>query len=159
MNRRIKIPEERLAVLIGTSGKIKKLIEKKTKTKIIIDEDVLIEGEALDVMIAENIVKAIGRGFAPETALELLDEEKCLVIIPLSEDKKQLKRLKSRLIGTKGKCRHNIETYTKTKVSIYGKTAAIIGSYKNVAIADQAIEKLIKGAGHKGVYKFLETNG
>lgn len=158
MIRRIKIPEERVAILIGKDGKIKKEIEKSTKTKITIEEDVSIEGDVIDVMTAENIVKAVGRGFSPETAIELIDEENCLVIIPLSDDKKQLKRLKSRIIGTRGKCRQNIETYTNTKISIYGKTVAIIGSYENVSIANQAIEKLIKGAGHKSVYKFLESN-
>lgn len=158
MIKKIKIPEERVAVLIGKNGKVKKEIEECTKTKVTVGEDVSIEGDALSVITAENVVKAIGRGFSPETAMELTDENLCLVIIPLSKDKKELKRLKSRIIGTKGNFRKNLELYTKTNICVYGKTVSIIGSYDNTLLANQAIEKLIKGAGHKSVYKFLEAN-
>ena len=52
--------------------------------------------------------------------------------------------------------RKNIEEYTKTAISIYGKTAAIIGTYENAEFARESLEKLIKGFTHKSVYKFLE---
>jgi len=156
MIKNIKIPEERIPVLIGNNGKTKKKIEMLTKTNIFVDEEITIDGDAINLLTAENIVKAIGRGFSPEAALELTDEEVCLAVIPLPKNKKELKRLKSRLIGTHGKCRRNIETLTKTKISIYGKTVSVIGSYDDVERATDAIEKLISGISHKNVYKFLE---
>lgn len=157
MEKIIKIPKSRIAVLIGEKGFTKRKIQDCTKTKIIVsDEEISIDGEGINIMDAENIVKAIGRGFSPENAFELLEENKTMLQIPLPEDRKILKRIKSRLIGTGGKARRNIERLTNTHVSIFGKTVSIIGDYENAECAFQAIEKLIKGYSHKSVYSFLE---
>jgi ribosomal RNA assembly protein len=156
MLKRLLIPEERLAVVIGSKGSTKRNIEKNTNTKITIQEDVQIEGEALEVLAASNVISAIGRGFSPKIAMSLLEEENTLIIIELPRDERVLRRVRSRLIGTRGKTRKNIEEYTKTKISIYGKTASVIGSYDDADFAKTSLEKLIKGLSHKSVYKFLE---
>ena len=156
MIRRIKVPEDRIAVIIGKGGNIRQEIENNTHTKIKVDEDVEIEGEALDVMTAENIVKAISRGFSPENAFELLDEEKFMSMLELPKSENTLKRIRSRLIGAKGKCRRNIEMLTKTKISIYGRTAGIIGKYENVELAKGGINRIVKGVSHSAVYEYLE---
>ncbi|MBI4174566.1 MAG: RNA-processing protein [Candidatus Aenigmarchaeota archaeon] len=158
MIKNIKIPEERLPVLIGRNGMTRKSIEKKTKTKIDAgEEEVIIEGESIGVLDAENIIKAIGRGFSPESAELLLNEENALMIIDLPRGEKNQRRVKSRLIGTKGKSRRNIERLTGTRISVYGKTVSLIGKYENVALAEQAIQKIIKGVPHRFVYEFLEA--
>lgn len=156
MIKSVKIPEERIPVVIGTKGSTKRLLEKKTKTKLIIEEEIIIEGESLEVMTAENIVKAIGRGFSPVHALILLDEENTLVIIELPKNEQSQRRIKSRLIGTRGKSRKNIERLTDTFISVYGKSVAVIGKYQNVQLAEEAINKIVKGFSHRAVYEFLE---
>ena len=154
----VKIPEERVSVLIGTKGSTKRNIQRQTKTKIIIEgEEVTIDGDSINALDAENIVKAIGRGFSPENSFLLLDEENTLSIIDLPKNKATLKRVRSRLIGTNGKSRRNIERLTGTHISVYGKTVSLIGEYSNVEIAEQAINKLIKGVSHRFVYEFLEA--
>ena len=154
----IRIPKQRISVLIGKEGKTKSYIEKSTKTKIIVEEDVTVEGEDLNVVSACDIIKAIGRGFKPEDSIELLDENKMLQVIPIEKKKNILIRIKSRLIGTHGKARRNIELLTKTKISVYGKTVSVIGEYENVKMSVDAIERLISGSPHKNVYKHLEQN-
>jgi ribosomal RNA assembly protein len=154
--KRVRIPEERTPVLIGKSGSTKRQIEKITNTKIIIDEDVEISGEPLDVMIAENVVRAIGRGFSPIVAKNLTNEEFDFCIITLPKNERLAKRYKSRIIGVKGKCRRNIEFLTKTNMSVYGKTVSLIGKYEDVKRARRAIENLMNGFSHKSVYEFLE---
>jgi ribosomal RNA assembly protein len=154
--KRVRIPEERIPVLIGTNGSTKRMLERTTKTKITIDDDVSINGEPLDVMIAENIVKAIGRGFAPVVAKNLVSDEIDFCMIPLPKNERLANRYKSRLIGTNGKCRRNIEFLTKVKMSVYGKTVSLIGKYEDVDKARKAIEKLMNGFSHKSVYEFLE---
>lgn len=156
MIKNIKIPEERISVLIGRNGATKRNIEKKTKTKITVGEEITIEGDSINVMDAENAVKAIGRGFVPEHALLLTDEDITLLIIELPKNERALKRVKSRLIGTKGKSRRNIERLTSVHMSVYGKTVSIIGRYVNVSLAEQAINKIIEGIPHRLVYEFLE---
>ncbi len=156
MLKKILVPKERIPILIGSRGSTKRDIEKRTHTKITVEDDIQIEGDALDVLTAENIITAIGRGFSPRNAMGLLQEDNALVIMELPRDEKSLKRVRSRLIGTNGKTRRNVEEYTKTHISIYGKTVAIIGAYEHAEFAKEALEKLIKGFTHKTVYKFLE---
>jgi ribosomal RNA assembly protein len=154
--KKIRIPEDRLAVLIGSRGKTRKYLEKKTSTRIHVGEDITVTGEAVNVMTAENVIKAISRGFSPKNAFELLDEEATLGIIDLPKDEKALVRLRSRLIGTRGKSRRNLELLTKTKISIYGKTVGIIGKYENVHLATDGVTRIIKGFSHRNVYEYLE---
>lgn len=156
MMRNILVPHERIAVVIGPKGRTKYAIQRKTKAKLNIEENmVTIEGEAVDVISAETIIKAISRGFSPDVSLLLADEDFYLEIIDLPE--KGLVRIKSRIIGTSGKSRRIIEKTTHTAISVYGKTVSIIGRYDDVQKAKQAVEKLISGSSHKVVYNFLES--
>ena len=156
MIKELSIPRRRIPVVIGGKGEIKRLIERETHTKLVVGEFITITGEIVDIMLAENIVRAIGRGFSPENALELLDEEKTLYIIQLPDNKTSLKRIKARVIGTGGKARRNIERLTHTKISVYGKTVSIIGGYSDVEKAKDALERLIAGARHGTIYKGIK---
>ncbi|MBR9692291.1 RNA-processing protein [Candidatus Woesearchaeota archaeon] len=158
----LKIPKDRIAVLIGKKGEIKKEIETLTKTHINIDSkegDVFISGnEAISLFNAREIVKAIGRGFNPEIAKLLFKPDYSLEIIDIEEyaGTKNLRRVRGRLIGTEGKARKTIEGLTECYVSVYGRTVSIIGNVENVNIARRAVEGLLKGTKHGNIYKWLE---
>ncbi len=159
----LKIPEERVGVLVGTEGKSKKEIEVQTKTKLVISKegDVAITGEdAILLYTAREIVRAIGRGFNPKIALQLLKADYAFEIIDLSimtgKNKNMMERLKGRVIGTGGKSREEIERLTDTYISVYGKTVGIIGEVAQVSVAREALAMLIQGAMHKTVYRYLE---
>ncbi len=160
--KEIKIPKERVAVLIGKDGNVKKYIEEKTNTKIKITNDgyVTVEGEdSFEILKAMNVIKAIGRGFNPQTAFRLLKDEYVFDIIDITDyarTKNALIRLRGRVIGTKGKAKRTIQELTETDIVIYGKTVGIIGFPENVALAREAIIKLLEGAMHSTVYHFLE---
>ncbi|MEM4336421.1 MAG: KH domain-containing protein [Candidatus Woesearchaeota archaeon] len=160
----IKIPKERIAVLIGTKGKVKKEIEEATKSKIKIDSkegDVFIQGkDSLGLVTAKEIVNAIGRGFNPDIAMNLLKADYCIEMVDINDysrnTKKDIVRLKGRVIGAGGKSRKNIENLTETNISIYGKTIALIGEVEKVAIAKRAVESILQGSPHSKVYSWLE---
>lgn len=159
----IKIPEERVGVLIGTNGKVKAEIEKETGANLDVSKegDVQITGhEALSLFITREIVRAIGRGFNPEYALELLKQDQVLEIISLKDiagkSHKTMERLKGRVIGRNGKSRDKIEEMTNCHITVYGKTIGIIGETCDVGLARQAIAMLLQGSMHKTVFKFLE---
>lgn len=158
----IKIPKERIAVLIGKKGEVKKQIEAAAKISINVDSkegDVIISGEeALNLYSAREIIKAIGRGFNPDVALLLLKQDYALEIIEIKEhtDAKKLERIRGRIIGSGGKSRKTIEMLTDCNISVYGKTVSIIGEVENANAARQAIEKLIGGSKHGNIYKLLE---
>ncbi len=159
----LRIPKERVAVLIGKKGEIKKHIEDATKTKITIDSkegDVFISSkDALNVYNTKELITAIGRGFNPEIALLLLKVDYVFELINLNEyikSKNDLKRIKGRVIGSEGKCRRLIEQLTECYICVYGKTIGIIGEVANAPIARRAIENLLRGSPHGNVYKWLE---
>ncbi len=160
----LKVPKERVPVLIGKAGETKQKIEDTTGITLDIDsvEGVVTLQSTDSIMLfnTRQIVYAIGRGFNPEIALKLLKIDFELEVINLKEvvgnSKKHLVRLRGRLIGKNGRSREIIEEATETEISIYGKTVAIIGPVERLAIARHAIEMIIQGNQHTTVYKWLE---
>ena len=159
----LKIPKERIAVLIGTEGKIKKEIETATKTELDIDSkegDIFIKGkDGLDIYTAKEIITAIGRGFNPEIALLLLKVDYSFESINLvdhaGKSKEGQLRIKGRIIGREGKTRRHIEELTETYISIYGKTVCIVGEMEEVAIARGAVCDILKGAPQGPVFSVI----
>ena len=155
MLKSILIPKDRLPVLIGKNGKAKREIERMTRTKIKIGNEITISGESIDIMDAANVVRAIARGFSPEKSFALLKEGKCLVVVELPRGEKALKRIRSRIIGSSGRARRNIEKLTGTRISVYGKTVSIIGEHDDAEAARDAIERLVRGFSHRAVYQHI----
>ena len=75
----LKIPKERVPVLIGTKGSIKKELEDISKTKITVDSkegEVEIFGDnSLNLYTLKDVVTAIGRGFNPDIAKLLFKQD------------------------------------------------------------------------------------
>lgn len=160
----LRIPKERVAVLIGKDGQIKKQIEDATKTKIDVDSkegDVITTGpDALHLYSAREIIKAIGRGFNPEVAMLLLKQDYLFELISIEDfvGETHLVRIKGRIIGKDGKARRIMERLTECFICVYGKTVGIIGTHEYILPAKKAIESLLTGSPHSSVFKFLEKN-
>lgn len=159
----LKIPKNRIAVLIGKNGAVKRQIESATKTKMKVDSDegdVFLNGEdALGLYSAKEVVSAIGRGFNPDVAQLLLKGDYAFEQMNLSDyvkTKNDMTRVKGRIIGAEGKCRRLIEELSESYVCVFGKTVGLIGESESVAIARHAIEQLLRGSQHSTVYKWLE---
>lgn len=161
--KRIRVPLDRLGVVIGKGGEVKKRIEDTLNVKLKINKSGVITIEADpdnadNILKAELIIKAMGLGFSPEKAFLLMKEDYNLRIIDLSRyarSKKDLIRIKGRIIGEKGKARRIIEETTETKISVSDKEVAIIGRWSNIMLAEEAILKIIRGARHATVYDWL----
>jgi ribosomal RNA assembly protein len=160
----MKIPKDRVAVLIGTKGNVKRDIEGTLGVKLKIDSeegDVIIScDDSLNLLTAQNIVKAIARGFNPEVAMLLTDENNVFEMIDITDfsgkSKKKLIRLRGRAIGIEGKSRENVEELTGTHIMVFGKTVAIIGDFEHVKLARMAFESLLAGSRHATIYAWLE---
>ncbi|AEA47603.1 KH domain-containing protein [Archaeoglobus veneficus] len=158
----LRIPDDRIGVLIGKEGEIKKRIEEKTGCRIKINSKtgiVTVEGEdAIGFLKAKDVINAIAHGFSPEVAMKLLEEFNVLEIIDLTDyvPDSALQRVKGRVIGKEGKVRKNIEDMLNVNVSVYGKTVAIIGDPEAANAAREAILMLVEGAQHSTVQRFLE---
>jgi ribosomal RNA assembly protein len=159
----IRIPRERIAVLIGTEGETKKRLEEELRMKMLIDSkegDVVISGDdAVQLYTGREIIRAIARGFNPQIALLLLKQDYAFELIDLTDygkNQNHMQRLKGRVIGTEGKSRRLIEESAESHISVYGKTIGIIAPIESIMIAKQAVHSLLSGSTHSTVYRWLE---
>jgi ribosomal RNA assembly protein len=165
----IKIPKDRIGVIIGKNGKVKEQIEEKCNVTIEVDSEygdtIISTGskpvEEMEPFKAVEIVSAIGKGFSPERAYRLLgEEEEVLQLIDLRDyagkSPNSLSRIKGRIIGEAGKSRKTIEDLSGTYISVYGHTVAIIGTFEEIKLATEAVTMLSKGRSHANVYNMLQ---
>lgn len=163
----LKIPKDRIAILIGREGETKKNLEMETGARINVDsgngeiEIISKEKDAYKFLKIIRVVKAIGRGFNPEKAKLLLKDDYSLDIVDVGEitgkSSKTSSAKKGRVIGREGTTREKIERETDTYLSVQGKTIAIIGKIEALPRARKAVEMLLEGAMHKTAYTYLEN--
>ena len=161
------IPLDRMGVLIGREGETKAKVEDAFKVQLLVQSqsgvvEIIPRPDSEDpttILRARDVVLAMGRGFSPDRALQLVDDDIVLDIIDLREtfgkNERDIARLKGRVIGREGKIRRLIEEMTDAKVSVYGHTISMLGEYEHVNAAREAIELLLKGKQHSTVYKLL----
>ncbi|MEO9294819.1 MAG: KH domain-containing protein [Nitrososphaera sp.] len=164
----IKIPRERIGALIGKGGRVKQDIEKRCGVAIEVDSEdgnALITGEKpveqMEMFKAVEIISAIARGFSPQRAMRLMEEEEAMFqAIDLHDyagkSPSALERIKGRIIGEAGKSRRTIEGLTGAYISVYGHTIGLIGNYNEIKLATDAIDLLCRGSMHKTVYNMLQ---
>ena len=163
-----RIPQDRIAVLIGRKGVTRRALEEATNSKLHIDSttgDVsVVWNEEFDPILRmkfPDVIRAIGRGMNPERALQLLKDDQHLILHDMREyvgkNANQQRRIRSRLIGRNGRIRELIEEHSGAEIVIYGSTVVIIGDEEALPLASQAIERLLQGAEHSSVLKHLET--
>ncbi len=159
----VKVPKDRIAVLIGEKGAKKRELEDDLAIAIDIDSeegDVRLSGtDTIRLFTAQEIVKAIARGFNPDVARMLLKPECTLELLNITDytrSRNQILRLKGRVIGESGKARSTIEELSETHISVYGKTIGILGEADAVSAAKRGIDMLLTGAPHSTVFSVLE---
>ena len=117
-------------------------------------------GDPVDAMMAPDIVRAVGRGFHPEDALSLLDNDlRRFDLIDLADQTRNdndLQRQKGRLIGEGGRTRELMEELSGADVVIKGSTLGVIGQPEEVEAVRRATGMILDGAPHGAVYSFLE---
>lgn len=163
----IRVPQDRVGAIIGKKGEVRKAIEERAGIKLQIDSEtgevIIDDAKAKDpvlVMKVEDVIKAIARGFSPEKAYKLMEEEMYLHVIDIHDyvgkSPKHLRRIKARIIGKDGKTRRIIEGMTGAFLSIYGGTVSILGDFNAVEVSKTAVDMVLNGSEHSTVYKFLE---
>jgi ribosomal RNA assembly protein len=163
----VRVPQDRVGAIIGKNGEIKRAIQERSGVVLSVDSETgevfLDKSKAKDsliVMKVEEVVKALARGFAPEHAFKLLDDDVYLEIMDIHDyvgkDQSHIRRMKARIIGKNGKTRRIIESMTGAYLCIYGGTVAIIGDVDGFDVAKKAVDMVLSGSEHATVYKFLE---
>lgn len=162
----VKVPTERVGVIIGRDGTTKKSLEEVLSVELTVDSKegtVVVKADSVgeaDPLTAVRVIEAIGRGFSPERARRLLDEGVAFEVIDLRDfagkSTNSLDRIRGRVIGLKGKSRRVIEELTRCYISVYGRTVSIIGDAAEVQLAADAVRTLARGSQHRTVYNTLQ---
>jgi len=165
----VRIPKERVGVLVGPDGNVKQKIEEKFMVALEVESEsggvtIVLSEKANDPSLlfkAKDTVTAIGRGCSPEQPFRLLrNEDDIFDFIDLrtifGRSESDIKRVKGRIIGANGKTRKLIEELTEASVVVYGHTIGFIGTFEQVDVARNAVQMLIDGSQHHTVYKYLQ---
>ena len=165
----IKVPGERIGVLIGKKGAVVERIKQECRVNVEIESETgnvivgydsgsLREGNPFKGL---EIISAIARGFSPERAFKLLHEDVVFQLLDMRDyvgnSQSSIRRLKGRIIGEGGKSRRTIEELSGADVSVYGHTVGFIGIFEAIKVAVEAIILLLKGSSHKNVYTMLQN--
>jgi ribosomal RNA assembly protein len=166
----VRVPRDRIGVIIGKNGKVKGEIQDKCNILIEIDSktgDAIISSQPepmstrMEPFKAVEVITAISKGFSPRRAYRLIDgEEDTLQLIDLRDfagkSSNSMERIKGRIIGEQGKSRRTIEDLTGVYISVYGHSVGLIGKSDQIKIASDAVTMLSKGKSHKTVYTMLQ---
>lgn len=165
----IKVPAERIAVLIGKKGAVVERIKQECVVDVEIESETgnvavgydtksLLEGNPFKAL---EIISAIARGFSPEKAFKLLHEDIVFQLLDMRDyvgnSQSSISRVKGRIIGERGKSRRTIEELSGADVSVYGHTVGFIGIFDAIKVAVEAIILLSKGSSHRTVYAMLQN--
>ena len=109
---------------------------------------------------AIEIVSAISKGFSPQRAYKLLNEEYSFQLIDLrsyaGKSSNSIQRIKGRIIGEAGKSRKTIEELSGAFISVYGHYVGFIGNSEEIKLAIDAVLLLSSGKTHRMVYNILQ---
>jgi len=165
-----RIPQDRIAVLIGKGGETRRMLEEACGATLEIDSkngEVMADwGEgSVDPIVRmkmPDVIVAIGRGLAPKRAVQLIQDEVFLKMYDIREwvgkQPNQTRRMRSRLIGRNGRIRSLIEEISRCELAIYGSTVLVIGDEDGIALAAPAIEGILRGSEHSTILHGLEQD-
>lgn len=163
----MKVPQDRVAVLIGTDGQTLSALKEACGCELEVESDtgeVTIHDEvSTDTYRSfrmRDVIKAIGRGFAPDKSLSLLEDEMYYEEFDIRDfagkSAQRIQQVRARVIGSQGKTRRLVEELTDCHLSIKGNTVGMIGDLEGLKIAHKAVTMLMQGSEHSTVYSYLE---
>ena len=119
---------------------------------------VVVRGEPLNEYDASFIFEAINFGFSAQKALSLRDENMVFRIVNIKQftRKKNLREVRARLIGTRGRTKKTIENISNSNIVINDNDIGVIARADEIEEIITAITSLIRGAKQANTYRFLE---
>ena len=158
---RLHVGKEKIGIIIGKKGAVKKLLEQELDVTIKISSSgaITIEGDTLNAYRATHVLQAIAFGFSPDSALELKNPEfsfETINVKNFAESKKRISEIKGRLIGKSGRVKRVIQDLGAVDLCITENRIGLIGESSDVGFARRAIQTLLRGAKHSRIFKTFE---
>ena len=141
--------------------KNKKRLEKKLNIKISNrGKEIQIDGEPEEEYIAGKVIDALNFGFPFSVAISIKEEDLEFEILNIKDHttRKDLERVRARLIGKGGRTLKTLNHLTKCNFELKDNEVGIIGSPEYIENAQESVISIIKGAKQSNVYSHLEKN-
>jgi len=151
------ILSEKLPRIVKNKKQLQKILEVKITNR---GKEVKIDGSAENEYIAEKVIDAINFGFPFSAAIQIKENEFMFEILPIKDytKRKDLERIRARIIGTKGKTLQTLCQLTKCFFEMKDNEVGIIGDPEFIQNAQNAVISIIKGSKQANVYATLERN-
>lgn len=146
---------EKIIRIIKNRKRLEKILDIKIMNK---GKEIFLKGDPENEYIAEKVIDALTFGFPFSIAISIKEQDFLFEIINIKDHtkKKNLERIRARIIGTKGKTLQTLHQLTKCYFELKDNQMGIIGSPENIESSQQAIISIIQGAKQSNVYNFLE---
>lgn len=152
-----KIICEKLVRIIKNKKKLEKILNIKITNR---GKEVYLGGKSEDEYIAEKVIDALEFGFPFSTAIMIKEQNFVFEIINIKNytKRKDLVRIRARIIGTKGKTLQTLHHLTNCFFEIKNNSVGIIGGPEFIKNSQEALISIIKGSKQANVYSFLEKH-
>lgn len=141
--------------------KNKRKLEEKLNIKITNKgKEIFINGGPTEEYIAEKVIDALNFGFPFSSAMLIKESDFIFEIINIKSHtrRKDLKRIKARIIGKGGGTLQTLNQLTKCYFELKDNQVGIIGPPEHLENGQEAVISIIKGAKQSNVYNFLEKH-
>jgi len=150
-----------IAEKIPRITKNRKKLEKKLGVAITNrGKEVFIDGSPENEYVAEKVIGALDFGFPFSVALMIKEQDYLFEKIKIKNytRKKDMERIRARIIGKKGKTLKTFKELTKCFFELKDNEVGIIGDGEHIKNAQDAIISIIRGAKQANVYNYLEKH-
>jgi KH domain-containing protein len=153
----MNIISEDISKIIKNKRKLERLLNVKITIK---GDEITIEGNAEDEYIAEKVINAVNFGFPIAIALLIREEDFLFEILDIKDytHRKDLERIRARIIGKSGKTLKTLNNLTECNFEIKDNNVGIIGNPEYIKNAQDAVIFIIQGSKQANVYNYLEKH-
>jgi len=148
---------ERYPRILKNKKKLEKLLNVKISNE---KENITLEGTPEDEYIAEKVIQALDFGFPFQTALMIRQNDYMFEVLNIKDytQRKDLERIRARIIGKAGKSLSTLTHLTQCHFELKDNFVGIIGAPENIKNGQEGIYALIRGSKHGNVYSYLEKH-
>ena len=148
---------EKISRIIKNKKKLEEKLEVKLQNR---GKEIFISGEPEDEYIALKVIEALEFGFPFSAAVSIKDEDFLFEFLNIKNytKRKDLRTIRARIIGKKGKTLRTLSGLTKCSLELKGNQLGIIGDPEHIRNAQEGAILLIHGSKQANVYSFLEKH-
>jgi ribosomal RNA assembly protein len=153
----IKLICEKIARVIKGRQKLEKELNVRISVR---GKEIEIEGRPEDEYIAEKAMEALDFGFPFSVVMLIKDEDYLFEILNIKNytKRKDLEKVRGRIIGKSGGTLRTLSELTKCFFEIRDNRVGIIGDVEHIRYAQDAVIFLLQGSKQANVYNFLEKH-